>query len=424
MFITYLVRNLLSDPKDDYTFRSLKFPCANLRENSGLYIHVPFCQQTCPYCPYLKYPYSKEAILKYATNLCAEIKLRKKHIGEKRSVSSIYFGGGSPMLLDDALGKIIDTLDDSFYIDGPLAIEANPLDVSVQSIQKIKHIGFNMVSLGVQSFSTPILTNIGRKYDGQEAKNKLQIITSAGFETVNVDLMFVLPEQKDTILIEDIQTAIACNPTQITIYPLFTFPYTQVKRFKNKQHVIMPNHKTRKRQYYLIYDILISNGFERETVWSFSKKGKIKYSSVTRDYFLGFGPGSGSYDGNHYAFNTFNLDDWHKVISDERIPEIIGMDITPRMAKLFWLYWQIYATKISRNTYKNMFNASVDDDFALLLKFMKWLKMTEDISTDTISLTRRGAHWIHLLQNYFALNYINKIWGTCQTNARPEKIVL
>jgi len=424
MLITRIVRNLLSDPKDDYTFRRLNSPCATMRQNSGLYIHVPFCQQTCPYCPYLKYPYSKEAVLKYAETLIAEIKLRREYIGRRASVSSVYFGGGSPMLLDNKLAVIINTLNACFSIDGPLAIEANPLDVSVRSIQEIKHVGFDMISLGVQSFSTPILANIGRNYDGPEAKKKLQIIVSAGFKTVNVDLMFVLPGQNDQALIEDIKTAITCNPTQITCYPLFTFPYTQVNAFKKKQHVIMPNHKTRKRQYYLLYDALLSNGFNRETVWSFSKNNKIKYSSVTRDYFLGIGPGSGSYDGNHYSFNTFNLDDWYKIISDDNIPEILGMDITPRMAKLFWLYWQIYATKVSRSSYKEIFNTSIDDDFAVLLKLMRWLRMTENATPDTISLSRRGAHWIHVLQNYFALNYINKIWGTCQATPRPETVSL
>jgi oxygen-independent coproporphyrinogen-3 oxidase len=424
MLATRQLRNFLSAPGDDYTFRSLTASCTAIQDNSGLYIHVPFCRQLCPYCPYLKFSYTSDAVESYMATLLAEIQLHKNNHPSPIPITSVYFGGGSPMILGHHLKTIVDSLKEVFNISGDLAIESNPMDISKDSIEGIRAAGFELISIGIQSFSTPLLKNIGRMYEGNQAVQALKTIVNAGFKTVNVDLMFVLPNQTDNDLLRDLETAISCNPTQITCYPLFTFPYTDVTNFSKRQKVIMPNLHKRRRQYYLVYDFLISHGYRRESVWSFSKNCSNNYSSVTRENFVGIGPGSGSYNGANFTFNSFILEDWHKDVSSGKLPQIIGMKISRRMAKLFWVYWSIYTTRLSLSRYQKVFGTEMKRDFYLPLRIMQLLGMINKLDEDTLALTRRGCHWIHLLQNYFALNYVNKIWGVCRATSRPEPISL
>lgn len=418
-----LVRNKLAGNTADFTFTRFHLPDRIfLNNDTGLYLHIPFCRNSCPYCPYVKTIYKKDLAAEYGKALKNEITLYHDYFGDAK-FTSLYIGGGTPTLMIDGLREIMDHLNRHFTITGDIAMETSPDEISPGMVQKARSMGVNMLSLGVQSFHDGCLQKIGRVYDGRSAETALKELAGAGFDTVNVDLIFAIDGQGVEEIRQDLAVVIDAGIDQVTCYPLFTFPYTEIGRARKLRKIKLPGIISRRKMYYAITDFLTENGYSRTNVWSFSKNPSQNYSSVTRDHFLGLGAGSGSYNGKMFYFNTFSIPEYIKTAST-KLPVSIKMDVGVQLEKLIWLYWQLYDTTIDRGRYRDKFGTTLEDDFPRVLKTINMLGFIEGEDDNVMRLNTRGAHWIHLIQNYFALDYVTKIWASSKSNAWPEKIKL
>jgi len=421
--ILKFIRSILSKKNDEYTFYPFKEEQLNLNgKEVGFYIHIPFCKSMCPYCPYYKISYNKELSQKFKSALILEIKRYGEEIGGNK-FTSLYIGGGTPTLMIDDLGTIIKEVKESFNFDGPVGIETTPDDLTQDKVKIMKDMGINYVSLGVQSFQQENLDSIGRKYTVQTAIDAVNFLKYYHFDTLNIDLIFAFARQKLPQLLHDLQKAVELSPDQITCYPLFTFPYSTIARYNNSRNLKMPRHRVRRNMYYLIHDFLERNGYTRSSVWSFGKTGTTPYSSVTRDYYIGFGPSAGSYTGEGFYFNVFSVPEYINTVA-QRKPIALEMKVSSQMEKIFWLYWRLYETAIPVDKYKKLYGKDIYADFGLMLKLAKAFGFIGSEDEERLILNKHGCHWIHLAQNYFALNYISKIWSTAQKNPWPGKITL
>ena len=168
---------------------------------------------------------------------------------------------------------------------------------------------------------------------------------------------------------------------------------------------------------------MIALGYKQTGVWSFNKEDVPKFSSVTRDFYIGFGPSSGTYTGENFYFNTFSIEDYCR-ITKQRKPIILRMKVDMRMKKLFWLYWRFYETIIPKEDYKKIFNSDLNDDFGFIFLILKKLGFVKSENDKFIKLNLRGVFYTHLAQNLFALDYVNEIWTSCQKNKNPDKVSL
>lgn len=175
--------------------------------------------------------------------------------------------------------------------------------------------------------------------------------------------------------------------------------------------------------YYFINDFLKDNGYEKTTVWSFNKNRKETYSSVTRDYYLGLGAGAGSYNGSIFYFNTFSVSEYINSVN-KILPISINMNVSKKLEKVFWLYWRLYETTIVKNIYKEMFHSNLEKDFGSILKLIRILGFVEYEDENILKLNTKGSHWIHLVQNHYALNYVSKVWSVSKNNPWPDQIKL
>ncbi|MFH1868145.1 MAG: radical SAM protein [Candidatus Omnitrophota bacterium] len=422
--ITKIARDILSDKNDDYIFyandgNSLRI---DPEKEFGLYIHIPFCKSMCPYCPYTKVFYNKNLVNEFKEAILHEIKRYHDKVG-KRRFTSIYIGGGTPTLAMEELNMILNELRKRFDVTGPLAIETIPSDIDTGKVDMLKDLGVNYLSLGVQSFSKKYLSLVGRNYAADEAERAIEIVKRKNFDLFNMDLIFAYPGQSTEELREDLVKSLSFSPDQVTCYPLFTFPYTTVGKYMRIKRLKMPPVKTRKEMYYLICEFFKQNSYHQSTVWGFNKNKTGAYSSVTRDYYIGLGPGAATYTGEGFYFNTFSLYEYIKVVKN-KMPIALRMDVSERMRKLFWLYWRLYETKVCKKMYKEEFEVDIQKDFGLLLNLARWLNFTNAANTTTLNLNKIGAHWIHLIQNHYALNYVSKVWSVCQNVPWPSKISL
>ena len=419
--LTRLIRHLAAGRGDDFTFRphnddDIAFDAAPF----GLYIHVPFCLSICPYCPYSRVTYDPELAGRYIDALVIEIDRRGRRLGRRR-VTSLYVGGGTPTLLADRLGDVIEKLHERFEITGPRAIETTPADATLDRVAQVARLGFSHVSLGVQSLDVRFLAAMGRNYTPERAREAIDDLLGAGFGLVNIDLVFAFPGQTREDVLADLTDVMARRPGQITCYPLFTFPYTAVGRHLHLRKLRLPRGRQRRELYYAIHDHLAGHGYRRTSVWSFTRAESAPYSSVTRDTYLGFGPSAASYTGHDFCFNTFSVPEYIRT-ARERLPVALRMGVSDRLERLFWLYWRLYETTVPLADYSSLFASTLQRDFGILLGLLRSLGFVETSENDMMRLSRRGAHWVHLAQNHFALNYVSRLWPHCQADAWPGSI--
>lgn len=191
----------------------------------SLYIHIPWCVKKCPYCDFNSHNL-KTAIPEtaYINALITDLQqdLQKLPIMD-REIHSIFIGGGTPSLLSpDSLAKLLEDLQKylRFAKAIEITLEANPGTVEQNKFQGFKQAGINRLSIGIQSFNSDKLKALGRIHDGQEASKAVEAAQRAGFENINLDLMYGLPHQNIAEAIDDLQTALTLNPTHLSWYQL------------------------------------------------------------------------------------------------------------------------------------------------------------------------------------------------------------
>lgn len=388
-------------------------------EKTGFYVHIPFCKNTCPYCPYNKVPYDERLVEPYVEALLVEIERYHARLGRVQ-VPSVYIGGGTPTNLIDELGTVVDRIRDRFDVTGDVCVETNPSDLSEDVVAKLSDIGVGLVSVGVQSFDDRYLQLIGRDYPASILDATIGSLLARGFQSVNIDLMFALPGQTVKEVLSDVETAIASGVDQITLYPLFTFPYTTAGKFLRLRSVKMPNVFTRRRMYREIHRSCLDGGFQRVSVWGFKRGDAPRYSSVTRDSYIGLGAGAGSCVPGAFYFNTFSVDQYVTTCLDDRLPVALKLDFTELVARYYWLYWRLYDTCVDKTQLLQVFG-DTDRRLRPLLGVARALGLCrEDVGQ--LRLTEPGAFWLHLIQNYFALTYIDRVWSVAMAEPWPREI--
>ena len=193
--------------------------------STGIYIHVPFCEKRCIYCSFYSTVHGKRERDAFVHTLCQELAFRY----DGSPISTLYFGGGTPSQLDDEeMESIFAALHRycSLIPDAEITFEANPDDITPQKIRHLQQLGVNRISLGVQSFDAAQLHTLGRIHSRDEAVRAVAIAEKAGFQRINLDLMFALPGQDVAGALTDLTQAAALAPEHISWYQLTLEPNT------------------------------------------------------------------------------------------------------------------------------------------------------------------------------------------------------
>lgn len=178
------------------------------------YIHIPFCKQKCKYCSFVSFPCT-EKIVGYVYALLKDIDSNYN----KDELKTLYFGGGTPSLLETTyLKKIINKF--NLAVDSEVTIELNPDDVSLEYLKKVKEIGFNRLSIGVQTFDDKILKLIGRRHNSEQTINAIKLAKQAGFTNISIDLIYGLPTQSLESLKKDLDIIQSLQIQHISTYGL------------------------------------------------------------------------------------------------------------------------------------------------------------------------------------------------------------
>ncbi len=389
----------------------------------GLYLHVPFCKNLCPYCPYNRVRYAEGLFETYERAVKQEIDMYEPHLRGAR-FTSLYIGGGTPTVNWHGLLRILTHLRKQLPLECDICIELHPANMDVDCLQSLRGFGVNTLSIGVETVSDALLQRIGRNHDGRTAIEAVRRAVGLGFKSVNVDLMFALPGQTLADWATDVKTVVDLGIDQLSTYPLFTFPYSDLGQEQRVRKVTRPSHQRIRAMLEFTDAYCTRNGLHRCAVWSWLRPAKSKFSSITRHRYVGFGPSAASMTGDDFYVNTFDVTAYAQALPTRR-PVAVSMPVNRRLEMAYWLYWRIYELKLQEDAFRALFGpgASLEEQFARLMLPLVASGLMARTGTG-YQVTKPGAYWIHRLQNEYSLNYINHLWGACRKEPWPEAVRL
>ena len=414
--VTNLTRAWLTRSRRPFTFTNEYDSVLSFEdcENLGLYIHIPFCKSICSFCPYCQVRYDASLCDRYIDALLREIRMVGSQQKGRKTVTSLYFGGGTPALVADRLKEIIDTCKAYFEITEGIGLELHPDNVTVPILEKLKAAGVTKISIGIQSFQEKYQSVLGRSTVDRQAM--AQALAAVPFETVSMDFIFALPGQTFEDLKADVDTAFASGANHIAIYPFigFTFTSSKVKALPKKEKRQLLDRITR---------YCLEKGYQRSSIWTFSSEKQAGYSSMTRDNFLGFGCSATTLLKKQFKINTFSVDAYCNRINEGKLPTSLTIRFTKRQRMVYYLFWTAYSTKVDVRDFERFFGVPLRKMYGFELWLAKRLGFVTE-KNGVYEMTLRGAFYYHYYENFYTLSYIDKMWGIMRKEAFPEEIKL
>ncbi len=268
---------------------------------TSLYIHFPFCLKKCLYCDFNSLSGSQITPDEYATALLREMGLRAERLDQPVTAPTLYFGGGTPSLMEPALvARLIDAAVKQYGLtrDAEITIEANPGTLTAEKLAGYRSAGVNRLSLGVQSFDDAMLSLLGRVHTAREALDSFAASRAAGFDNISIDLMHSLPGETSGEWREQLRRAIALQPEHISAYALTIEEETPFHRLEREGRLTLPGEEEGELMFVETADLLREAGYEHYEISNFARPGfRSRHNQVywRRGSYLGFGAGAHSF---------------------------------------------------------------------------------------------------------------------------------
>lgn len=290
---------------------------------AGIYIHIPFCRQACHYCNFhfaTSLHYKDQLI----TALVKEIELQKDYL-HNEVIETIYFGGGTPSLLNvEELVLIIDKIQATFSVlpDAEITLETNPDDITDQKLTGWKEMGINRLSIGIQSFFDEDLQWMNRAHHASQAAESLQSARKH-FDNITIDLIYGTPQLTNEKWKQNVDTAIALNIPHLSCYALTVEPKTPLHKMIQQHKVEDVNPDAQSEQFLLLMQWLEEAGYEHYEISNFAKPGCRSHHNSSYwqgKKYLGLGPSAHSFDGNSRQWNIANNNTYIESINNSAVP--------------------------------------------------------------------------------------------------------
>jgi oxygen-independent coproporphyrinogen-3 oxidase len=263
----------------------------------SLYFHIPFCVHRCAYCDFNTYAGQESLIPAYVESLCREVEIVARSAPERLTAHTIFFGGGTPSLLSSKqFESILKSVRDSFDLspEAEISLEANPGTVTLDSLRDLRGLGFNRISLGVQSAHPDELHQLERIHDTFDVIDAVSWARRAGFDNLNLDLIFGLPEQSLDRWQATVKLILGLHPEHLSLYALTVEHGTPFGRWAQRGLLPVPDPDTAADMYEWAGDALEAAGFEQYEISNWAKPGRqcrhnLQYWRCQP--YLGFGAG-------------------------------------------------------------------------------------------------------------------------------------
>ncbi|MDI6739410.1 MAG: radical SAM family heme chaperone HemW [Candidatus Edwardsbacteria bacterium] len=297
---------------------------------TSIYIHIPFCLSKCRYCGFNSMPVGDINILDtYTRCLVAEIRNSKFEI---QNLETMFFGGGTPTVLSlGQIERILNALRKTLNIEQSTetTIEANPETLDAQKLQGLRELGFNRLSLGMQSFDDHMLQLMGRPHTAAQAINAYRLARDAGFSNIGVDLIFALPGQTMGGWKRDLEKIISLGPEHLSLYSLTYEKNAEFVSMRTEKRIKPCDEDLETEMYLAAINMMKAAGYEHYEVSNFARPGYRARHNLNYwrcgDY-QGFGAGAHSHSGNRRWANHTDPAEYISAAGDGR--SLIGFEET------------------------------------------------------------------------------------------------
>lgn len=350
----------------------------------SLYIHVPFCAQKCPYCDFNTYATLQVPEKEYVRALIAELKAYSRDSRfEGRSLSTVFFGGGTPSLLSpEAIGTVIGAARDGFGIDpqAEVTLEANPSAAGLDVLEGFRKAGVNRISFGVQSFSDSVLKALGRDHSASDARESVRRTVQAGIENISLDIIYGVSGQSLSDLERDLESALELPIKHISTYALSVEPGTPFFQRQERGLLKVPSDEAVAVMMDRIPEILQSKGFERYEISNYAQQGfESRHNSVYWDGgdYLGIGAGAHGYSRQFEGEKIVAAQRWSTLANpaaymaaatkDGAVSWRESLDVADMQFEFFYLGLRRIAG-VSRTDFQTLFGDSWDAHYGAVLR--------------------------------------------------------
>ena len=305
-----------------------------------IYVHVPFCARRCSYCDFAIAVRKTIPADRFVEAVTSELALRKtQDQWDDTATETLYFGGGTPSLLpSDHIEILVNRLNTGTP---EITLEANPDDVSPEAAKNWKAAGVNRISLGVQSFSAPVLRWMHRTHDVEASQRAVEVLKTAGIENISLDLIFGLPDELEPDFHRDLAQALALDSTHISVYGLSVENRTPLARWISRGVTSNPSDERYAREFLLADEVLTSAGFIHYEVSNYARPGyHSRHNSAywsDRPY-AGLGPSAHSFTEGTRRWNSAAWAEYESRVSKGRDPTADQERLTPAQQEIERVY--------------------------------------------------------------------------------------
>ena len=354
----------------------------------GLYVHIPFCKAKCNYCDFCSSARGVGDYERYTDALITQIQSYKRE--PKINVGTVFFGGGTPSLLPVRLmKKIVSAIKESFLIlpGAELTLESNPGTLTPESLLAYREMGFNRISIGVQSIHENELKILGRIHSGEDATAAIRLARSAGFININADLMYGIPEQTVSSFEKTLDRVIAAEPTHISCYGLMLEEGTPL--YAKRDSLVFPTEDEECLMYELAAEKLSLSGFEHYEISNYAKSGFYCFHNLVywhMDEYIGLGLAAHSFFGEKRYSSTESFSEY---LQDPCVKYVLDED--PEPAFEYAMLRLRLKEGISLAEYESLFGVPFGEGREDKIESYKRLGYLT-LSDGRLSLTERGFY--------------------------------
>ncbi|AMN36536.1 radical SAM family heme chaperone HemW [Clostridium perfringens] len=338
----------------------------------SLYIHIPFCVQKCLYCDFPSFARKDHLRKAYIEALNKEIiSLREKH--NNLEINTIFIGGGTPSVLEadelECLLKEVAKLNMAKDIE--YSMECNPGNLTEEKLEVMKKYGVNRISMGLQAKQDNLLKGLGRIHNYKTFKENFLLAKKVGFNNINVDLMFGLPNQRLNEWEETLREIISLEPAHISAYSLIIEEGTAFYNLYENDKLKLPTEEEERKMYHLAKKILEENGFNQYEISNYAKEGKecrhnLAYWNM--DNWIGVGSAAASYINGKRIKNKSSVEEYINSINEkgEAVEEIINNSKNDNMEEFMFMGLR-KINGIDENEFKKRFSMNINDVYGEIL---------------------------------------------------------
>ena len=397
---------------------------------TSLYFHIPFCNRRCGYCDFNTFAGMKTFIPQYVQTICKELEIVSQSSQERISVGTVFFGGGTPSLLSvEQFRSILKTVKVVFDLapDAEITLEANPGTVNKQSLTGLKACGFNRISFGMQSANVDDLRILNRQHRHEDVIQAVAWSKQAGFEHINLDLIFGIPGQTLESWQRTLELALMEKIDHFSLYSLIVEDGTPLERWISRGLLAEPDNDLAAGIYETAMQVLDRAGYEQYEISNWALGGKVdNRCRHNLQYwrglpYLGFGAGAHGFFNGIRTENAYGIEEFINRVNRSKSTDFPAgpayvsasrLSLWDRMQEFLMVGFRLTAEGVARADFKETFGYPMESFFSKQIEYLEKNKLIErhPRDDDRLRLTQRGI----LLGNQVFAQFVG--------NREPEEL--